>query len=564
MKYHSHSVFALSTGIALSLCLLAPACGSKEDIDGGVGGKCDPNEENTCGEGLSCTTEDGESTCTYAAGQPCGEGDVPRGGCGPDAECMVPAQTETAAASMAEGGAEGVGDAICLNTVGAACDPEEPYCANDLSCAETTGGEFFCFPRVVLRGMVSDTSDGSAVSAAHVMALDEEGSAVTDVAVSAEDGSYLLDIPVVRNDDGSVAEANFTLNGSAQDYQSFPSGVRVALPIDAEEAQLESGLYVIENALTEIGLIPLSAGDRSSGTGSIASLADASDVAGVLVVATGDAGTFSAITDRAGNFTVFNLPEGEYKLRAYGDGVQVESQTITVGAEPLLNVSLVQIAEDTATVSGNIQIVNAPGGALTSVILVVEDTFDENAARGEVPRGLRAPQSGPVSVSGDFSIEGVPEGRYVVLAAYENDDLVRDPDTNISGTGFVHIEVVAGEAEVVLDQSFKVTEALATVAPGATGPEAVSSAPTLEWADDSSEDWYDVRVFDAFGEEVWTALDVSGVSGQDTVTLEYDGPLVPGMYYQFRVSSWRQPGNGDAAPISTTEDLRGVFYLPAE
>jgi hypothetical protein len=34
------------------------------------------------------------------------------------------------------------------------------------------------------------------------------------------------------------------------------------------------------------------------------------------------------------------------------------------------------------------------------------------------------------------------------------------------------------------------------------------------------------------------------------------------MYYQFRVTAWRQPGMSDAAPISTTEDLRGVFFSP--
>jgi hypothetical protein len=43
----------------------------------------------------------------------------------------------------------------------------------------------------------------------------------------------------------------------------------------------------------------------------------------------------------------------------------------------------------------------------------------------------------------------------------------------------------------------------------------------------------------------------------------YEGPLETGMYYQFRVKSWRQPGNGDAAPISAIEDLRGVFFKPA-
>jgi hypothetical protein len=36
--------------------------------------------------------------------------------------------------------------------------------------------------------------------------------------------------------------------------------------------------------------------------------------------------------------------------------------------------------------------------------------------------------------------------------------------------------------------------------------------------------------------------------------------MVPGMYYQFRATSWRMPG-GTAGPISNTEDLRGVFYV---
>ena len=54
------------------------------------------------------------------------------------------------------------------------------------------------------------------------------------------------------------------------------------------------------------------------------------------------------------------------------------------------------------------------------------------------------------------------------------------------------------------------------------------------------------------------------VSGGGVASVQYDGPLDPGMYYQFRVTSWRQPGGGDASPIATTEDLRGVFFLPAE
>ena len=42
--------------------------------------------------------------------------------------------------------------------------------------------------------------------------------------------------------------------------------------------------------------------------------------------------------------------------------------------------------------------------------------------------------------------------------------------------------------------------------------------------------------------------------------IDYGGDaLVTGMYYQFRVTSWREPPSGRLY-ISRTEDLRGVFY----
>ena len=480
-------------------------------------------------------------------GAPC-EPDV---GCGEGAVCEALTSEEDA-------------ETVCLAKKGTECDPLMPYCSGDLVCAATSAGEDRCFEPVVLQGQVSDTSDASAVASARLLSLDEEGVAVTDVAESDEKGDYRLELPVERDEDGKPVAATFTLNASAQDYQSFPSGARVALPISTEDAALIDGSYVIESALTNIGLIPLEAGDRVSASGSVQGLGDESQVGGLLIVATGAAGTFSAMTDKSGAFTLFNLPEGNYELKAYGAGIQVEATSIDVGTESVSDLKLPEVDDGTTKVSGTIQIVNAPGGAVTSVILVVADTFNETASRGEVPRGLRAPASGPVSIDGAFEIEGVPAGEYVVLAAYENDDLVRDPDTNISGTDFVRITVSSDESVLSISDSFKVTEALAIAAPGKEGPEAVTEKPTLEWADDSSEDWYDVYVYDAFGDEVWSSLMVPGVSGSDTVSVDYEGPLDPGMYYQFRVTSWRQPGKGDPAPISSTEDLRGVFFLPSE
>jgi hypothetical protein len=520
---------------------------------GTIGTECDPESSSSCNSGLECSARAaGGNVCTYPAGAGCKpDSDLENGGCAEGSECAPQDETSAPTCGILDGGE---------------CDPAEDHCAAGLSCSEVASGGYRCYGEIILRGDVQDATDQSAIEGAHVMAVDEEGVAVTGVAVTDAMGNYELEVPAVRNDDGTPVSTQFTLRSAAQNYQAFPSGVRVALPIDVVDPMQEERRYVVENALTEIDLIPLEAADRSTISGSIVALDGASDetIAGVLVVATGVDGAFSGISDKAGNFTIFNVPAGDYTLQGYAVDVQIESDDVTVTSDPLEGVELAQLDGGTTTVSGTVQIVNATGEALTSVILVVEDTFDAMMARGEVPRGLRAPRTGPPDVSGAFSITGVPVGQYIVLAAYENDGLVRDPDTNIAGTDFVSIEVMADQGELMIAESFKVTEALGTVSPGAEEPEAVTESPLLTWVDDSSEAWYDVRVFDALGNEVWTALMLPPVTGSDNASVQYEGPLDPGMYYQFRVTAWRQPGMGDAAPISTTEDLRGVFFSPGE
>jgi hypothetical protein len=538
------------------------SCGEDEPEQaeaGALGSRC--TAESACDAPLECTEAEQGRTCTYPAGSECrpDDAEVPNGGCAKNAECFV---------------AEGAPDSsagTCLLLEGEECDPAEPYCTEGFVCAEMQGGGNRCFAPVLLVGSVTDTSDGSAIEDAHVIAIDAEGSAATSVAKSDAEGAYTLELPVARAEDGSPVDETFTLDGSAQGFQPFPTGIRVALPISTSDASEEDGGWVIDSALTHVGLIPLPEAERHVVSGRIdsASLDEdgrpLSDVTGVLVVASDGTRSFSATTDKDGAFTIFNVEDGDYEVRAYAAGLQVSTESVAVNGDAVSNLTLVEEERRSVTVSGNVQIVNAEGGSQTSVILVVADTFDPDSARGEVPRGLRAPRTGVPNVSGDFQIEGVPDGDYVVLAAYENDALVRDPDTNIAGTDFVSISVVAADgATLSIADSFKVTEALAVIGPGNDGPEAVEGAPTLTWADDSSEDWYEVRVFDAFGDEVWSDLDVPSVSGQDSVSVEYEGPLDPGMYYQFRVLSWRQPGNGDAAPISATEDLRGVFFVDAQ
>ncbi|WP_437680799.1 hypothetical protein [Sorangium sp. So ce131] len=413
-------------------------------------------------------------------------------------------------------------------------------CAATQVCEEVEGAEPACFEPVTLRGRVVDSLDDKAIAGARVLARDANDAVISRVAVTKEDGTYELVVPARRDASGAPVKADVTLRADALAYETFPKAPRVALPIDLATAAGQPPS--IASAATEIALLPL---PDSADLGAVSGVVRADTPGGTLVVAGGATGA----ADLDGTYTIFNVPSGEVTVKGYAAGLALDTATATVsaGAETK-GVDLHETGEATSVVSGKVEIVNAPGGSATSVILVVADTFDATAARGETPRGLRQG-----NVSGVFSIDGVPDGEYVILAAFENDALVRDPDTSIGGTEIVRI-TVAG-AELPVQESFKVTGALAVVSPGASTLEEVSGTPTFVFEDDSSEDLYGVALFDALGKKIWENTEVPRVNGSEDVSVAYDGPaLMPGMIYQFRATSWK-----DGAAISQTEDLKGVF-----
>lgn len=451
-----------------------------------------------------------------------------------------------------------------------ACDPtSQSGCDDGLICENVQDGEPSCFAPVLLQGRVFDLDDDSGIAGARVVALDVNGAPRSSVVVSGTDGAYELAVPHTRMADGTPVGVEVTLRADAPDYQTFPGGVRQALPISTAGATRSGDGWVLETAQTDIGLIAQPSG---GGTGAIRGRVASNGGAGVLVVAetssgTGSAKGYSAIADRDGDYKIFNLPAAAYTVKAYSKGVNYTSVDVdvTAGSEAVAHLDI-DSARPASSVSGSVNIVNPGEGKATSVILVVESTFNEALVRGETPPGLRAPDPGTApDVSGQFTITGVPEGRYVVLAAFENDLLVRDPDTCIAGTAIVRQEVVSG-MDVTISTSFKITGSLDVIGPGANGPEMVTGRPTFRWKDDSSEDLYRIIVLDAFGQTVWSNDNVPRVTGGDvSVPYPMDAPeLQPGMYYQFRATSVRKPPmtSGSGCAISQTEDLKGVFYLP--
>jgi hypothetical protein len=466
-------------------------------------------------------------------------------------------------ASKTECVSDAKGGGTCGIPLGGACDPAASKCGGNLVCAELESGEHKCFLPVLITGTVFDTKTTSPVVGAHVIALDGQSTAVTDVAITGAEGKYELDVPTVRVATGEPVpgffKSSFTMRSSAAGYQTFPGGIRTALPIDANSAKQGEAGWVIETPLTKIALVPLPEGQL--GRVSIAGQVKAEKgSAGVLVVAESEKESATALSDASGHYTIFNVADGSYTVSGYAVGLQLKPAPTTVQGKAVTGVDLAQSPDALGSIKGSLQFADAAGGAGTSVVLVVASTFSDTFVRGEVPRGLRTPLSGPPSVTGEFTINDVPQGNYVVLAAFEDDHLVLDPDPNISGTQIVKVKMEAPGTSITLESSFKVTGSLVIKGPGAQEAEAVSEPVTFSWVDDASEVYYSIVVYDSYGNTVWENLMLPSVSGGD-VTVPYGGPkLEQGLYYQFRATSWRTPG-GKPGPISKTEDLLGVFYL---
>lgn len=434
-----------------------------------------------------------------------------------------------------------------------ACNPvANSGCDDNQACELVQGGEPTCVAAVVVVGRVFDLSTNAGIGGARIVAIDANGAAMSFVATTAADGSYTLPVPIARTSEGAPAESfKVTLRADASGYLTFPEGIRPALAFDTSSATLADGRYEIKSSLTDVGLLKLAPG---TATGTIKGrVAENATNASALVVAEVNSVGHTAIAGRDGEYAIFNVPAGAVSVQAYARGYNYNSRSAEVAAGATVAVDLDLSDAAASTVSGSVSIVNGQLGTGTSVILVVESTFRTMAARGETPPGLRAPNPGLApTINGAFSITGVPAGRYVVLAAFENDNLVRD-ESGIGGTAILHQTVVAGQNVDIAD-SFKVTGSVDIVRPGASGPETISTAPTFTWLDDSSEDRYAVTVFDSYGSVVWE----SGTP-KSVVTLQYAGPaLTPGMYYQFRVASIKDP----STVISRSEDLKGVFVMP--
>ena len=474
------------------------------------------------------------------------------------------------------------GAIACSNSGGGnSCNPvAQTGCGTGLVCEQVTDGSTACFSPVTLKGAVKDPLTGQPIVGARVVALDANGSAASNVAITDANGNYELQVFSTRDPNGDPVSTIF-LRADAAGFQSFP-GLRIPFAVDLTAAIPSGDGFLLDNALTQLQLVSLTDPAATSGTieGSVQLPPDHLSVLVVAELENGDpcptlmlGNDCTAIAGEDGAFKIFNLDAGTYLVKAFVQGSNYNSVTINLAdGQAGVAGTLAVNGDATATLAGKVNIVNPGIGNATSVVLVLKSTLLQINSqfagltdlpiviRGPVPPGLRV-----ANVSGAFNLDGIPAGTYVILAAFENDNLVRDPDPCIAGTDILEQAFTAGQSVDLSSNPFKVTGALDNPTPTNN---AISTAnPTFTWDDDSSEDNYLISVTNSFGEIMGEAL-LPGHTGGPTVSAIYNSdvaglPLTPG-FYQFHVYSINDPTGGCPMQhaISQTEDLLGTFEVP--
>jgi hypothetical protein len=460
--------------------------------------------------------------------------------------------------------------AACGSNSNKTCDPAaQTGCTAGQFCEPVPNGMPACFAPVLVRGTVSDptTTPATTLDEARVVALDPSRAPLSTVVATANGGAYELKVRAARDATGKPVQADITLRSDKQGYQTFPGGVRTALPIDVSTATLDNESWVVSGTLTALQLLPLTGGGAAYIHGSVAAPPSGSGTLVVAEPAPGGAGPqtgFTGISDKDGNYAIFNLNPGmQYVVTAYTKGANYVPATTAMLGSGDNAVSALELANGTgAAVSGGL-IFNNGASSNIQAALVVEATFVPNLDRGEAPPGLTVDAG-----AGGYMFAGVPDGKYIVLAPFGLHGDVRD----VSGGGNTAAPQVTiqGGALQGTPPSFKIIPAvdlrtIGGISVSATTTIVNSATPTFAWQKssvDSSASAYRVLVFDSFGNQVWSTDEAAMTSNSVT----YAGTtLQVGMTYQLRILAIKEalPIPAKFTQLSQTEDLAGVFtYEP--
>ncbi|MBI5479785.1 MAG: hypothetical protein HY906_13055 [Deltaproteobacteria bacterium] len=437
-------------------------------------------------------------------------------------------------------------------------------CSGDYQCevvaGATDGGALgHCYPPAYLEVTVLDpTAEDEPVGGARVVVTDADtGAAAAPAGTTASSGVARIAVVWPRAEPDLTPGHSFNIRVSAAGYYEYPGATRVSIPVTVSRDPLKA----LDPAQATIRIISMAVAPKGAITGSVLQADGKTPARGVLVVAeTSNLPLvgFSAVSDTNGEYAMYNVESGSYMLSGLFAGMSFPQSNVSVSGSAVHAKLVADATPLLATVTGQVNIVSSGGLSSTNVVLRMRTTWD-------VPPGLQVAVSG----GGGFQIPDVPTGIYEAVAGWGNDGLVLDPDPNIAGTQIQEISVVGQSppATVPLAGSFKVTDAVQILGPGATtNDETVGVSPIFRWKKYAQASFYKVYLWDGISPDaIWT-LDGS-VTSITAETVTYPGApdapaIVPGLMYQWWVEAWAD--TPDVRELSHSEDQLGVFRYVAQ
>lgn len=394
----------------------------------------------------------------------------------------------------------------------------------------------------VVKGVVKNASNSALISTAQLLVFDANTNAPAANSIfSGNDGSYSF----------NLLPGSYYIKVSKLGFESVPPANIAAVPFSVVLQQTTTMDFQM-TPLTTSGLGTI------SGQVSIAS----KPAAGVLVVASGTSAGFSSVTDKDGNYWIYNAPAGAYFVKAWSSGYNSSSVNVTlVSSGNSQNNNLTLTSGASGSVTGSVTF-NATTNIEVDVSLV-------NPQTKETIPGLTTKTSG-----GGYTISNVPAGTYIARASYVNDGKVVDPDWILKN----------GEPTVIVSTSpvnlnFTVTGAVSLTSPtnaaSSTVPLVVSSTtPTFTWAAYSSTDNYIIEVSDINGNVIWGGFKNNGTAmnfaiPKETTSIAYNfngtatQALQSGKIYRWRIFA-SKTDSGDLRGwklISVSEEQQGLIKI---
>jgi hypothetical protein len=392
-----------------------------------------------------------------------------------------------------------------------------------------------------LQGTVQDAETKTGLANVRIIIFDANTNSPIGVTLLTQaNGSYTT----------TLAPGNYYLKLYKQGYNSVPGRDMSALPFSIVGGQtLENPYRMYPSTVIDGGII---SGKVTNGT---------APVAGVLVVAIAGSTGHSSITDKDGNYFIYNVPAIEHSVQGWISGYNSSSVSINVAAGgnyPNTNLSL--SGATSGMVSGSVTF-------LATTNINVDVALTHPGTHETIP-GLSTTTSG-----GTYMIHNVPNGTYLARATYQNDGKVMDPDWIIkNGEPFVTVD------NATATRNFSVTGAVSISSPSNSPdlivPAIVTTAtPTFTWSAYSSTDDYIIEVMDANGKVVWGGFsnnwqtkNIIIPKSQTSILYNADGkaqsPLYPGHVYRWKIYASKTENTLLGWKlISASEDQRGIFII---